>query len=226
MPSILLIRHAQASFGAADYDVLSERGLAQVQALVAGLAARGVRADRVVSGTLRRQRDTAQPCALAVGLELELDERWNEYSDRDILTHHAAVPAGLEHHEGDAPLSSREFQEILNGALRGWIEAEAGGACQETWPAFRDRLAGALRELAGELGRGQTALVVSSGGAIAAVCAELMGLPPTALVAFNHVSINTGICRLAVGRAGVTVISVNEHAHLERADGESLVSYR
>ena len=38
MPSILLVRHAQASFGAADYDVLSERGHEQVTALVAGLA--------------------------------------------------------------------------------------------------------------------------------------------------------------------------------------------
>lgn len=225
MPSILLIRHAQASFGAVDYDVLSELGQAQTRALVDGLQRRGLVADRVLCGDLRRQRDTAGPCAEAFGVEVAIDRGWNEYVDRDILEHHASVPAGLEHHEGDAPLSSRDFQEILNGALRGWIAAGADGPCQETWPAFAARTEAALRAAASGLGRGETALVVSSGGVIAALCARLMGLAPEALVAFNHVSINTGIAKLAVGRAGVTVISVNEHAHLEEAGGE-LLTYR
>lgn len=225
MPSILLIRHAQASFGTEDYDVLSEHGYAQAQALVAGLRARGVRADRVVSGDLRRQRDTAEPLAGAMGVEVEVDPRWDEYHDRDILGHHASVPAGLEHHAGDASLSSREFQDILDGALRAWIEAGAGGPCAETWPAFRDRVTGALRDLAGSLGKGQTGVAVSSGGVIAALCAVLMDLPPSALTTLNHVSINASITKLAVGRGGVTVVSINEHGHLEH-EGEALVTYR
>jgi broad specificity phosphatase PhoE len=225
MPSILLIRHAQASFGTEDYDVLSEHGHAQVRALVAGLRARGVSADRVISGGLRRQRDTAGPLAAAMGVEMEIDARWDEYSDRDILGHHARVPAGLEHHAGDASLTSREFQDILDGALRAWIDAGVGGPCAETWPAFRERVAGALREFAGSLGKGQTGLAVSSGGVIAALSAALMGLPSDALTTLNHVSINASITKLAVGRGGVTVVSINEHGHLER-EGESLVTYR
>jgi hypothetical protein len=39
------------------------------------------------------------------------------------------------------------------------------------------------------------------------------------------VSINTAICKLAVGRGGVTLVSINEHAHLDEVDG-SLVTYR
>jgi len=225
MPSILLIRHAQASFGAEDYDVLSLRGVEQVGALVDGLRERGIRADRVISGDLRRQRDTAGPCAQAVGLEVAVDSRWNEYDDRDILGHHASVPAGLEHHAGDVELSSRQFQDILNPALEAWIDAGAGGPCRETWPRFRDRLEEALRELASSLGKGETAVVVSSGGAIAAVTVGLLGLPPRTLTDLNHVSINAGITKLAVGRGGINVISVNEHAHLERPGG-SLVTYR
>jgi broad specificity phosphatase PhoE len=225
MPSILLIRHAQASFGAADYDVLSERGHAQVDALVAGLERRGVAAGRVVSGTLRRQRDTAIPCAEANGVEAEADPRWNEYDDRDILSHHGTVPAGLEHHPGDATLTSREFQQILNEGLRAWIAAGEDSPCAETWPAFRERLTMAVQDLAEGLGRGETGLAISSGGAIAAITAALLGMPPEALVAFNHVSINTGITKLTVGRGGTTLISVNEHAHLDEA-GAGLVSYR
>ena len=225
MPSVLLIRHAQASFGAADYDVLSEHGHAQVRALVSGLRARGVRATRVVSGDLRRQRDTAGPCADAAGVEVEIDPRWNEYIDRDILTHHADVPAGLSHASGDAALDSRQFQEILNGALRAWIGAGAESPCAETHVAFTGRGRDALRALVGGLGRGEVAIAVSSGGVIAALIAAIMGLEPEVMIALNHVSINAAITKLTVGRGGLSVVSVNEHAHLE-SDAGSLVTYR
>jgi broad specificity phosphatase PhoE len=39
---ILLVRHGQASFGGADYDVLSPSGERQARRLGAALAARGV----------------------------------------------------------------------------------------------------------------------------------------------------------------------------------------
>jgi broad specificity phosphatase PhoE len=178
-----------------------------------------------MSGRLRRQRDTAEPCASAFGVALEIDERWDEYSDRDILEHHAAVPVGLDHHAGDISLSSREFQEILNQALRAWIAAGDGSPAREPWPAFHARATAALSQLAASLDSGQTALVVSSGGVIAALTASLLGLPADALVAFNHVSINTGITKLTVGRGGTTLISSNEHAHLEETDA-TLISYR
>jgi broad specificity phosphatase PhoE len=225
MPTILLIRHAQASFGATDYDVLSERGHEQVAALVSGLKRRGIWADRVVSGGLRRQLDTASACAAAAGVEVEVDARWDEYDDRDILAHHGVVPAGLERRPGDQPLTSRQFQEILNEALRSWIAAGERSPAREPWPRFLARTTGALEDVAARLDRGQTALVISSGGVIAALSAWLLGLAPERLIAFNHVSINTAISKLTVGRAGLTLVSTNEHAHLEEA-GRALISYR
>ena len=225
MPTVLLIRHAQASFGAVDYDLLSERGHQQVGALVAGLERRGIVADLVIAGGLRRQRETAAPCAAAVGRQVGIDERWNEYDDRDILTNYATASTGLERQAGDDVLSADEFQQILNRALRQWIDAREASGCREPWPQFRERLLAALQDLTRELGKGETALVVSSGGAIAAITATLLGLPPDATIAFNHVSVNTAITKLAVGRGGTTLISSNEHAHLEEADA-SLISYR
>jgi broad specificity phosphatase PhoE len=205
--------------------VLSSRGERQVQALIDGLARRRVSAVGVVSGTLRRQRDTAAPCAAALDCEHRVDARLDEYDDRDILGHYASVPVGLERRAGEEPLSSRDFQLILNEALRRWIAAGADSPCREPWPDFEARLASALDELAGTLGKGETALAVSSGGAIAAITASRLGLAPEALVAFNHVSINTGITKLTIGRGGTTLISVNEHAHLDEAD-PALISYR
>ena len=59
MSSILLVRHGQASFGAADYDNLSDTGHEQSRVLGAALAARGVAPDVVVAGEMRRHRQTA-----------------------------------------------------------------------------------------------------------------------------------------------------------------------
>ena len=60
MGVVLLVRHGQASFGADDYDVLSETGWEQARLLGAWLAARGVAPDVVVRGGMRRHRETAR----------------------------------------------------------------------------------------------------------------------------------------------------------------------
>ena len=222
MPSILLVRHAQASFGAEDYDVLSERGHEQAAAVHAAVERLGLESPRLVCGTLRRQRDTAAPFAAAFGADVEEDERWNEYHSRDVLEAHGTVPASLEHREGDAQLSSRDFQGILDDALLAWIAAGENGPAGETWPAFQGRVLGALDDVVRGLGSGESALVFTSGGPIGAVCARLLDVPDPTFVTFNHVVINAGITKLVSGRRGTSLISFNEHAHLDA----ELVTYR
>lgn len=217
VPLVLLVRHAQASFGTEDYDVLSDRGREQVGALADAFAARGIRTDRVVSGSLRRQRDTAVPWPHAT-----VDDRWNEYDDASVLTHHAQTTAGLSR-SADAPaLSSTEFQRLLDAALSGWVGAGADGPGQ-TWPAFRDGAVAGLDALTEDLGRGETAMAVTSGGVIAALAAHLLGLADDAFVALNRVSVNTGVTRVVVGRQGRSLVTFNEHTHLEAG---GLVTYR
>ena len=227
MPTVLLVRHAQASFGAADYDVLSERGHAQVGALVDGLRRRGIVPARVVSGTLRRHRDTAVPCAAAASVDVVLDERWNEYDDADILTHHSESRVRVERRPGDdvPPVTDREFQAILNAALREWVAAGPSTGCRQPWPRFREGVTAALGTVASSLTTGQSALVVSSGGTIAALAASLLELPPHAFIALNHVAVNAAITKIVVGRSGTTLVSYNEHAHLEEAR-DRLITYR
>jgi broad specificity phosphatase PhoE len=226
VPSIVLVRHAQGSFGAASYDVLSDTGHEQVIAVAAELQRRETKVARVISGTLRRQVDTAGPIAAAFGLEVEIDERWNEYSADDILRHHSTTDARLERSGDDAvEISSREFQGLLEGGLNAWIEAGADGPAEETYAAFAARVRGALSAAAEGLGSGAAAVVSTSGGPIGAICAALSGAPPTSLVQFNRVAINTGITKLTVGRGGITLISFNEHSHLE-GPARSLLTYR
>src|SRR5260370_40067352 len=58
MGVLLLVRHGQASMGAADYDQLSELGRRQARATGTRLAGADPAIDRVTCGALTRQRDT------------------------------------------------------------------------------------------------------------------------------------------------------------------------
>lgn len=227
MPTILLARHGQASFGGGDYDVLSSAGVAQSAALARELVSRKLTVDRVVSGSLRRQLDTAGPSAAALGCAVAVDPRWNEYDIDNILAAHSRTPARPSRPADAAgrAVSSREFQELLDQALLEWIRAGDESPATESWPAFAARVSAGLTNAVEELGPGSTGLVFTSGGVLAAVCVDLLALPESSLLNFNRVTVNTGVTKVIHGRRGSTLVSFNEHAHLERTT-PSLVTYR
>ncbi|RZU36434.1 broad specificity phosphatase PhoE [Streptomyces sp. BK022] len=217
MPLICLVRHGQASAGADDYDVLSEPGRVQAAAVGRELARRGLRDPYVVSGTLTRQRDTAQLLADAAGFERprHQDARWNEYDHLDLIARYAPAPG-----------RSSSTQDLLDHALSAWMrDPAATDANGETWAAFAGRAAAALAELSAGLGRGRDAVVVTSGGVLAALCATLLSLPHEGVVALNRVAVNASVTTLAVGASGTTLLTFNEHAHFS-GDRRQLLTYR
>ena len=224
MPTVLLIRHAQASFGAADYDVLSATGERQAEIVAAALARRGLEPSRVITGSMRRQIDTA---AALAGPPPEVDRRWDEYDANDVLTHHSEAAARLDGPAAEAgePLTSKRFQAILEPALEAWIEIAEASPARPSWPQFSGAGSAALAELAAELGRGETAVVVSSGGTIAALAGGLLGAPALLFPRLNRVMVNASITKVAIGAGGVNLIGFNDHSHLEEVD-RGLVTLR
>jgi broad specificity phosphatase PhoE len=226
MPTILLVRHAQASYGAADYDVLSELGRRQALALDAALEARGVQPAVVVTGPARRHRDTARLFErTASAAELVEDARWDEYDTDAVLARHSRASVRIDVTPEGEGLSSGEFQVVLDAALREWLRQGGDVAPPQSWPAYRDQVGIALDELAAALARGQTALVFTSAGTIAAACCTVLALPAASFVALNRVQINTGVTKVVRGSRGTSLITFNEHSHLEEA-GRFLATYR
>lgn len=219
MSAVYLLRHGQASFGAADYDVLSPLGEKQAEVLGGELRARGVAPVQAWAGSLSRQRETARIALAAAGLDLPVgtDERWNEYD------HLALVQDLVKREQVDEPASPREFQALLDRALHGWVGGEPGSAA--AFADFEAGAAAALAEVAGSLGSGGTAVVFTSGGVIAALCSRLLGLPGSAVVALNRVVVNAAVTKVVHGRSGSSLVSFNEHGHFEGADRQ-LLTYR
>lgn len=220
MGSLLLIRHGQASFGADDYDQLSPLGHQQARWTADELERRGVVASGVRHGSLRRQTETAAP--IPGSADALVDPRWNEYDSDDLMAAHSASTARLH---GSPQISSREFQLILEEALHAWVAAGDASDAHETWPQFRGRIQAALSDAAAQIGSGETAVAVTSAGTIAAACTLLLGGDAETFVRLNRTGINASITKIVTGRGGLSLVSFNDHGHLE-ARGREFVTYR
>ncbi|WP_419993034.1 histidine phosphatase family protein [Streptomyces boninensis] len=216
MPVIHLVRHGQASAAGADYDVLSDLGHRQAAVIGAELARRGPRDPVVAFGTLRRQRETAAVLMAAAGLagEVAQDARWNEYDHLELLRRYP-VP------EGEAADGPRGVQAAVDRGLRAWMDDPD----TDGWKSFAAGAAAALDELAAGLGSGRDAVVVTSGGVLAAVCGALLGAPPAGIVALNRVAVNGAITTVTAGRSGLSLLAYNDHAHF-MGERRSLLTYR
>ena len=220
MGRILLVRHGQASWDAEDYDVLSETGWEQSRALGDSLVARGIKVDAVVRGGMRRHRETSEAILEEVpfGGAVEVDDGWDEFDHLSVL---ATLPAPFE---GQAP-SKEQFQAWFEEATQRWTGGKDDADYGESFAAFCERVDGALRRTAEREG---TTLVVTSGGPIAVAVASLLSddaLVRTALWhKLNPVCVNSSLTRIVSGRRGLTLVTLNEHSHLDPTP--ELLTYR
>ncbi len=221
MGMVLLVRHGQASFGAADYDVLSEAGVAQSKRLGVWLREAGLEPTGLVHGAMRRQRDTATAMAEGAGWSVapEVDEGWNEFDHLGVVTNGSdALGSTIE-------MDRRSFQRAFEEGTARWSGGAHDDEYDESWPAFMARCAAALDRACAREG---ITVVASSGGPIAAACALLVdpeATPqelPRLWNAFNTVSANTGVTRVITGSTGRRMLTFNEHSHLTREQ----VTYR
>ena len=212
---ILLIRHGQASFGSADYDVLSPLGERQSRCLGAALAGRGVRPASVVSGSMRRQRDSAVALTEQAGWNLEpsVDAGWNEFEHLGLAANRDA---------GHAPPDRKAFQDLLEAGMRRWAVDPGVPVAGESFADFTGRTESALRAVAAAQPHGTTTLVATSGGVIGWIAATLLGAGVEQWIRLNRVCVNTGVTTLVTGRKGISLVSFNDHSHLRPQE----ISYR
>jgi broad specificity phosphatase PhoE len=203
---LLLVRHGQASFGAADYDVLSPLGEEQSAILGRSLSDRGIVPTRVVRGGMKRHDQTASYAGFA---DAVVDPGWDEFDHMQVLAAH--TPPSTD----EAVTERRAFQAWFEEATARWMTGSFDAEYDESYTAFTGRVDAAVRRTADGLGSGGTAVVFTSGGAIAAVASALLGGSSDLWQRLNSVTVNTGVTKVVVGSRGMTLVSFNDHSHLE-----------
>lgn len=245
MGQIYLVRHGQASFGSANYDQLSELGLEQARLLGKWFAESRQQFHRVVTGDLKRHRQTADACIGSLsqsGLaaaDWHIDAGFNEYDHHEVLVrHHPAFedPQEVKRFLAASPNAKAAFQEIFEVAMARWMSGRHDADYRESWPAFQARCVGALQRLLDGADKSQSIIVFTSGGTIATLCQHVLGLSDRQVTDLNWTLVNCAVTKLLYRSGGdpsggdpsgrVTLSYLNNYAHLEWFGQPHTITYR
>lgn len=226
MSTLYLVRHGQASFGAADYDQLSELGQRQCRRLGAYFAERGIGFDAVLMGSLRRHAQSH--AALAEGLggtpEPQVWPGLNEYHS-EALIRAALPPAEFDRLAADrSPEGYRAHFRVLRTALNRWAEGEIAPQGMPSWRDFVGGIVAALDHVRTHH-HGQRVLIVSSGGPIATAVAQVLGAPHESAVELNLRIRNSAVTEFAFTPRRHMLLSFNGIPHLDAPAWRDWVSY-
>lgn len=227
--SLLLIRHGQASFRAADYDRLSEIGEEQSRRLGTWLSACGAVPDLVAIGPRQRHLRTAEECLRAAGVDrplLKLDGL-DEVDHEELLARcrpdladHDALRAELK--QSSDP--HQAFQQLFASAVARWVGGEHDADYTTTWAQFRHHVLQALQTLAQR--DSKTIWAFTSGGPIAVIANDILEAPVAKTFTLSWSLVNTSLTRLRLGKHAPSLVTYNAWPHLERSEDQHLVTLR
>ncbi len=234
MSTIYFIRHGQA--GARDaYDQLSALGQQQAVLLGEYFAQQGLRFDQVVTGSLQRQRHTAQLVLQQMPLQQmdnerapQLDVRWDEFSLSEV--YQGMLPLLLR---DDATFAAdyatmqatlRAEPHAVRGAvgrcdravIEAWMNARFDEYQGETWATFRARVQGALPALI-EIAPEQTVAVFTSATPIALAVSSVLNLSNDKTLGLMAMVQNSSVTTLRVREGEAWLFGFNATPHLPDA---------
>jgi len=230
MARIILIRHGQAAFGSSCYDSLSDVGKGQAIALGAHFQSCGVLFDRVVSGEMVRQQDTASLALAEMKCPQTIHQHaaFNEYDHMGIITAARPLidksdPALVEALESN--FSNRTFQPFFEKVVSLWMAGMPLPDEVESFSDFAGRVRAGVKHLADSLAHHETAAVFSSGGAIAMALGLALNMSPHEAMHLSWFIRNGSYSTLHAGKDRLSLMDANVTAHLA-AKGREWVTYR
>jgi broad specificity phosphatase PhoE len=221
MGTLYLVRHGQASFGADDYDQLSELGRRQSERLGQYWGARGLRFDAVLTGTLRRHAQTWSGIAQGAGYDQQAQALagLNEYDSAAVIA--AIHPQPLP--RPDSPELYRQHFRLLRDGLRQWMN---GVISPRGMPSYDDFLAGvtAVLEQVRRDYEGNV-LIVSSGGPIATAVGHVLGTTPETTIELNMRIRNSAVSEFSFNPKRHSLLSYNTLPHLDEPALADWITY-
>ncbi|MBX3437008.1 MAG: histidine phosphatase family protein [Planctomycetaceae bacterium] len=230
MSTLLLVRHAQASFLEDDYDRLSAQGEIQAAKLGEYLASTGITIDEVITGPRRRHQHTAdlvggamQRAGLNWPVPISLPE-WDEHQVDRLMGEHAARLA-VEHPplkrlieesqvSASPPERARRFQRLFEAIAERWLSETAGHPEIETWKAFRTRVLAGLNAIVTRPGRGRRVAVFTSVGAVTVALQRAMGCDDETALATGWRVWNSSVTEFVFAGSRFTLDRFNALPHL------------
>lgn len=231
MTTIYFIRHGQASFGAENYDKLSQTGEKQAKILGKYLEKIIKEEPYIVAGSMLRHQQTAQISLQECFPEAKIhtNSAWNEFNHQQIF---AKYDHRFEHPHLFKEVISQQadpfeyLSEMFENAIERWVSSEHANDYDETWLQFKNRVENALLTLCQELAekKPRYALVYTSGGVLSVLTGKVLELSVQKTFALTWAIANTSLTTLRLGGKEPHLLSFNEH-HFIKAEDPNLLTW-
>jgi broad specificity phosphatase PhoE len=221
MGTLYLVRHGQASFGAADYDNLSELGHRQSVRLGEYFRENGIRFDTAITGTLRRHVQTWEGIRSGAQMSLEplswpgLNEFDSEAVIATVCTHELPRP--------QTPEQARVHFRLLRDGLTQWMNGVVSPRGMPSYPEFVKGVTSALDHVRQHCHG--SVLLVSSGGPISTAISHVLGTTPEASIELNLRIRNISVTEMAFTPKRHSLVTFNTLSHLDGAKYAPWITY-
>jgi broad specificity phosphatase PhoE len=239
MGTLYLVRHGQASFGADDYDVLSDMGYRQSVRLGEYFRYKGLRFEAAFTGTLQRQLKTFAGICEGMGTPREAERGGEAPQAHAVASMGAHTPcSGLNEYDSEAVIAAihphklekptspemyRSHFRLLRDGLAQWM---AGVVSPQGMPSYSDFVAG----ITGVLDQIRTThtgnvLLVSSGGPIATAVGHVLGTSPETTIELNLRIRNCSLTEFAFTPKRHMLVTYNTLPHLDAPEHADWITY-
>jgi broad specificity phosphatase PhoE len=222
MGKLYLVRHGQASFGAADYDQLSDLGRRQCERLGAWFGSHGLRFDAVLTGTLKRHAQSLAAIETGLGVthKAQVQPELDEYDSHALIrsVHDGALPTVTNAAE------ARVHFQLLREGLARWMNGQTHPQGMLRYAAFVAGIDATLAHVR-ERHAGGTALIVSSGGPISMAVGHVLGLQPDNVIELNLHLRNSALCELRMTPKRLHLVTFNTLPHLDTPEHSAWITH-
>lgn len=244
MSTLTLVRHAQASFFADDYDKLSELGIQQARKLGEYFVKTGQRFDEVYVGPAVRHRHTAELAGEAMtnaGLpfpKVQVVDGLNEHAADLLLDEFARDPSAcppelrpladeyrvLRTREPRKPEQiQKAFQKLFEAIVHHWLDERVASPAVGTWVGFQSSVNGAMNLMTRNKPAGISTLAVGSTGSITVALQYALKTDDRTALQMGWRLRNCGLSRFIFSGDRITLDTFNSLGHF---DDLGLVTYR
>lgn len=221
MGTLYLIRHGQASFGADDYDLLSELGQRQCHRLGRWFAEHGIEFEAALVGRLRRQNQSLAAIGDGLG-KAAPTEVWPALDEYDS----AAVIAAIHPQPLARPADAEQVRDhfrLLRRGLLGWMAGDTVPTGMLSYADFAAGITAVLdhvrQQFAGNV------LLVSSGGPISTAVAQVLATPAASAIDLNLRLRNASLTEMAFNSRRHSLVQFNALPHLDDVQRRAWITY-
>ena len=235
MSTLYLFRHGQATLGLESYDKLSELGRLQAERLGKDLSRRGIDFDFVYTGTLRRQRDTAEIVSQAYkndgkpfpeaivnpGFdELDFYQLMRELSPRmqeEDPAFEELVLRTARAFQDETPVRYKLFGKYYMSVFYAWVEERYADLEVMSWKEFCNNVISTLNVMQ-EVEQDQKVAAFTSGTPMGLLVQKALGLSFDKMIEVVLAIYNTNMTTFLVSDDSLVLESLNVTTHL--AEGQ------